>query len=345
MSHAINKGKDFVAVVNGERSEPWHRLGQRVDKAMTAKQAMKLANLDFEVVLQPVFAINPMDEDDALLLPHRYAVVKSGKGHEPEVLGVVGKQYTPVQNSESFDFMDAIVDNMGGAHYDTAGFLRPLKADGTAAAQVFLTIDLGDAGNVFLDPKGANDQLETKLACCTSHDGSLAFTVLLTSVRIVCANTQAIALAGAKNKWVMKHTKFIEGRMKEARDSIGLALKYTEQVGTVGQRLITQQYADREFVKMIQKVFPMAEDPTPRQVTEVNEKWDRLIWLNKSGPNNENIRGTKWCAYQSVTEYLDWYRPVRNAGNNPDLRRATDSAGFGWTQTVKSKTLNLLTAK
>lgn len=343
MAHGINQNKDFVAVVNEGRLEPWHRLGKRVDKAMTAKQAMKLAGLDFEVVKSPIFAINPQDEDDALILPYRYAVVKSGKGHAPEILGVVGSQYTAVQNAEAFAFMDGIVGDIGGAHYDTAGFIRPLKPDGTASAQVFLTIDLEDAGHVILDPKGAHDEMTLKLACCTSHDGSLAFTVLLTWIRIVCANTQGMALRMAKDRWVMKHTSNIAGRMDEARQTIGLTLKYQDEVVKVAEQLIQAPMSNKEFLKFVGQVWPLRADATPRQKTIADERFTRLESIFTSGANNENIRGTKWAAYQSVTEYLDWFRPVRSAANVEDVKRATDSAGFGPTNSKKHKALLMLT--
>ena len=42
------------------------------------------------------------------------------------------------------------------------------------------------------------DPVGLYLAACNSHDGSSAFRLLVTPVRIVCANTQAAAISRAK---------------------------------------------------------------------------------------------------------------------------------------------------
>ncbi len=52
--------------------------------------------------------------------------------------------------------------------------------------------------------------------------------LLLTSVRIVCANTQAAAIAGAKSTYAIRHTAGARVAIHDARSALGLAWRYMD---------------------------------------------------------------------------------------------------------------------
>ena len=84
----------------------------------TAKEAIQVANLDWKVSKIPVFTtVN----GQRLLVPDTFAVVRNDPLNSP-VLGVVSKDYTPLQNAEAFGFFDPIVGE-NAAIYHTAGAL------------------------------------------------------------------------------------------------------------------------------------------------------------------------------------------------------------------------------
>lgn len=345
MGHAINNDTDFLAVVNDQRGEPWHRLGQRAKATFTAQDALIATNMDWDVELLPMFGIKGEgDEQEIIHAGNKYMVVYPDphNGGETTVLGYVGDRYNPVQNREAFAFMDGIVGNIGGAHYDTAGFLRPPRKDGSVMAQVFLTIDLADAGHVVLDPDGAADELNTKMFCFTSHDGSMALTVGESTTRVVCMNTQQMALRSAQRIWKMKHTKNIEGRMDEARQSMSLVLKYVQEMHAEAEKLVHAKFTDSEFNKLIGQVWKMPTDVTKdrRKAQNTEAAHDALRFCWKVSPTIENIQGTKWGAYQAITEYLDWYAPVK-AKQQIDVRRATNAL-IGPSAAKKQRALQLL---
>jgi len=96
---------------------PWHRLGTRLDHPATAAEAITAAGLDYSVDLQPLRTLNDLH------VPRRKAVVRSDTR---QVLGVVSKGYTPIQNRECFNFMDQLAAgdevayHTAGAHSRTA---------------------------------------------------------------------------------------------------------------------------------------------------------------------------------------------------------------------------------
>ena len=64
------------------------------------------------------------------------------------------------------------------------------------------------------------------------NDGSSKYRLLLTSVRIVCANTQSAAIAGAKSTFGIRHTNGARVAIQEARTALGLAWRYMDAFET-----------------------------------------------------------------------------------------------------------------
>ena len=96
-----------LMILNGQASmfyiddTPWHGLGTRLNGPATAKEAIQAANLDWQVSKTPVFTtVN----GQRLLVPDTFAVVRNDPLNSP-VLGVVSKDYTPLQNSDRASFV------------------------------------------------------------------------------------------------------------------------------------------------------------------------------------------------------------------------------------------------
>src|SRR5699024_2486392 len=151
-----------------------------------------------------------------LAVPDAYATVRTHpETGRPDVLGVVGARYQPFPNEQLTGTLDAIVDE-SGAHYETAGSLRQGR-------EVFVTIPLPQTMTV-----PGTDELDLYSAALNSHDGSTAMRLLVSPVRIVCANTQAAALRGARSVYAIRHTSGARGRIAEARAALGLTFTYLD---------------------------------------------------------------------------------------------------------------------
>lgn len=291
-------------VVTGEdgRTEPWHHLGVYVNEAMTAEEALTLARLDWEARLVSVRTMTGTKIDG------RKAVVRDNAEGKEDVLGVVGMKWRPVQNREAFAFCDDLVQAAGDAHYETAGMLRPLYGSGMLGAQTFMTLRRPD---LFLDPNGRNDAISRYLLCANGFDGRRAFTLKITNVRVVCKNTEEMALAGAGDSWKVNHTASVKGRMAEAQKALGLVTDFDTLMVEACEAMIQREITDRQFHSLVADVFPKPDDDagdvTKRRYSETVERLDALY----RGTRNENITGTAWGAYNAVTEFLDWERPGR----------------------------------
>lgn len=206
MAHELDTTNGHVSFANS-RSDHWHRLGQTVGHTMTAREALEAAHMagwnvrkmPLQVPQEPVIDDTGVTTPAPLVVPDFYATVRTNPiNGRLDVLGVVGSKYEPLQNEASCDLLDALVDQSGGAHFETAGALR-------GGRETFVTMKL-PSSMVFDGKDGSKDRTDFYLAALNSHDGSAAFRFLLSPIRIVCANTQSAAIRSAKSSFSIRHT-------------------------------------------------------------------------------------------------------------------------------------------
>ncbi len=72
---------------------------------------------------------------------------------------------------------------------------------------------------------------------------------------------------------------------------------------------------------MTNVLLPTAPDASDRQAKALTEARATLHGLFTTAPTQDSIRGTRWAAYNAITEFADW-GPLRGADPN-HLRRST----------------------
>lgn len=290
------------------RSDAWHHLGTTLPETFTAEQAMErglLGNWDVRKV--PLLA---QVGDRSLEVPGRFATVRDNPvvAGRVDVLGTVGDSYKVIQNEEHAAFLNALVDE-SGAHFETAGAI-----DG--GRKVFLTMKL--PGHMRI---GGVDQIDTYLAAVNSHDGSSAFTLLATPVRIVCQNTLNAAHGAATNVFRIRHSSGAETAMLgAARQALELTFNYLDAFQEDAQRLIQTTMTQTTFEEMIAKEFGAPKDAPAATLTRTDNKLDKMAELFADAQTQEGIRNTAWAGFNALTEYADHFVPTR--GDDRDTARA-----------------------
>ena len=313
----------------------WHNLANRIftkDEEVTTQTMLEEAKLaNWNVRLSPITEHIPESWNDVSTASLVIRDNPFNKG--TDVLATVGKRYKPVQNEELFAFADAIHDANADCRWESAGSLKKGKV-------VFGSVDI--PRTMVLDPQGANDQTKLYLIVWTSHDGSVAVQAAVTPVRVVCQNTLNLAMREAKQSFKIRHTQSVEGRIQVARETLGLALGYFDEFEIEAQALFNQAITDAEFSKLIHTIYPKpAEDSAKVALTKWDNKIVLLDDLYHNSPTNANIKGTKWGAFNALTERLDYYRSGR--GNSETLMAG--ASGFDPLLTAeKNKIKKLISA-
>ena len=332
MAHELERFTDGSASFVSAREHAWHRLGTVLPDGFDAAQAMTAARLGGWNVrkqdLQTV--VLGADGVETVPVPGKFATVRTHpQTGRPDVLGVVGADYTVIQNEQHCDLLDALVDE-SGAHFETAGSLK-------GGRSVFVTMKLPTTMQI-----GGVDPVDLYLAACNSHDGTSAFRLLVTPVRVVCANTQAAAIRRAKACFSIQHTSGASGRVAEARQALGLTFRYVEAFQAEAEKMIQETMTRAQFLDTIAQLWPSEPNPSPRAATNDRKRRYELVSLFTKADTSAAIRGTRWAGYQAITEYADHYAPVAQGRDAADVR-AERTVSSGTVAALKTRAFDLLT--
>jgi phage/plasmid-like protein (TIGR03299 family) len=304
-----------VASFASARVPAWHRLGTVVDHTMRAEEVLRTAHLDNwnvrKLPLQiPAWADKATPQPDAIEIPDRFAIVRDNPIEKRiDYLGVAGSVFHPMQNEETTTFLDAIVEE-SGAHYETAGGLR-------GGREVFVSMKMPQTMDVTLSD-GSTDSTELYVAALNAHDGSAALRLLVTPIRIVCANTAQYALQRAVSSWSVRHTTNMRAAVDEARRALALTFKYEHAFEDEMAALVAKHVDNDTARALLSTVFDVAGAGSERQENARIEHVDSVMTLRGSPTN----RGTGRSAYNllnATTEYIDYFWPSRAKDGTPGV--------------------------
>src|SRR5262245_8147530 len=296
---------------------PWHGLGQRLRGRPTVREAIAASGLDWGVELVPLVT------GDA----HEPAPARAvRRASDRRLLGVVGPAYHALQNRDAFAFFQPLLD-AGLAALHTGGSLCGGKKVWLLARVEREPLVIGDG-----------DEIGKFVLLSNSHDGTTSVRVGFTPIRVVCANTLALAhadTAGGRLIWV-RHTRRLADNLEALREVIDLADR--EFTATAGQyrRLRGRGINQNDLARYVRRVFGIGSGRPNGQQRRILESCFRLVEEGR-GAELPGVRGTLWGAYNAVSEYLGYER-----GRGQDTRLA--SLWFGESARTNHRALEVALA-
>jgi len=285
---------------------PWHGLGNRVDPTVSVDDMLVAAGLDWEVKLRPLFA---QAEDGSMVrLPLRRALVRSS---DNKVMSVTGDMWKPFQNKDALEFFREYTE-AGGAKLETAGSLR-----GGKMVWALASIQEGFTVN-------KTDHSKGYVLLTSPHEVGKSITVRTTAVRVVCANTMALAMNSSAAQYSQNHlSKFDSAAAKE---TIGLAREQIIQAGLDANTLSNLKMSEFDTVRFLAKFFqPMPEtivaendqkqwvDNLLNDPGAIDKKFGEVLWSVQKAPGA--VPGNAWGVLNGVTHWADHV-----AGNKAEAR-------------------------
>lgn len=335
---------------------PWHSLGVRLDNPPTTAEAMAAAGMNWEVATQPLYTRSGVE------VTHR-ATYRVTDGR---ILGVVGPDYTPLQNADAFSFFDPFLA-AGEATIETAGSLK-------GGRRVWVLAKLNRDPSVIVP----GDAIQKYVLLANSHDGTLAGRVGFTPIRVVCNNTLSAAVTGDVSKLLrVRHTKGVKLALEAVRETMNLANATFEATAEQYRGLARKQVNAADLETYIKLVFPTAKvgkaapapkpapivaddggsalesilagyqgvgvttpladiaDETVAQKESRSVEIIRELFEGGQGSQLPGVRGTYWAAYNAVTEYTTHHR-----GRSDENRL---SAMFADGAAINARALNVAT--
>lgn len=286
---------------------PWHRLGRIVRQAPTTEDAIRLAGLDWSVSEQPIYR-NVSNGGPYFVqepISTHKAIVRDSDG---STLGVVGRDYTPLQNKEAFSFFDDFV-KAGECTFETAGSLR--------GGRVIWVLAKINRDPVVITK---DDTVEKFLLLANGHDGSMAVRVGFTPIRVVCANTLAMSVSAGTSRLIrLLHGRNVAMRLDQIHEIIDVANRRFEATAEQYRKLACAEINQKDLEKYVKIVFRKEDIQAHEERKQKN--FDKLMGditrLFEEGRGNQlpGVRGTYWAAYNALTEHLSY-----EAGKSEDGR-------------------------
>lgn len=292
--HTDANGKtSFVAV--GEKA--WHGLGTYVDQAMTAKEAIELGGLDFQVKKKRIQVAGGKP------ISGYWATERQDN---KDVLGIVSDAYHVVQNKDAFAFFDPIIDS-SEAIYQTAGVLGK-------GEKIFITAKLPE------DILVHGEQVENYLLLTSGHDGKSAIQCGFTSIRVVCNNTLNAALSNLQNKVSILHFKGAKEQLAAASKIMGMTSRYTLELNQTFNRMAEVKIDDEQLRTYIELVMKPAKENINKETLQAEystrfiKTVDEIMEFahDHDTQKTDAASGTVWGAYNSISGYFGYMKDYKS---------------------------------
>lgn len=302
MAHELNI-EDGKASMFYTGPEPWHKLGTKLDKPATSVEAIKGANLDWEVTKIPLYGIH----NSNIISSRKFGTVRKDKldSKDCEIFGVVSNQYVPVQNVEAFRFFDSIVGS-GSAIYHTAGALGN-------GERIWILAKLPN--DIVIKNK---DNVEKFLLLSNSHDGTRSVEIKFTPIRVVCQNTLNQALSSDVKPIKISHQGNVVRKLSDSKEILGIVQTTYKEIEQLFNQMSDFRLNNGKADEYFELLFPFPKEiNSEADEKEMNAKKklrENTKYYFESGRGNseESVMGTLWTAYNGVAEYIDHHRKLRN---------------------------------
>lgn len=295
------------------RAKPaWHTINvlndlQIEDKPRQASEVLQLIGESrYEMLpLSFTLGIQQYPVEQMVIIRH-----PEGEETKPQVMGVVGEDYSPIYPSTAAAIWDAKV----GIPVETFGIL----ANG---AKVFISGILPK-----ISVKG--EEVETYLILYSPLTGNEAATGLVAATRVVCQNTLHMALGEGKSNFRVPHSKGAALRLGNwLQDTYRGALESVTILRESYNQLATKKVSDTQIQWIAEQVYKFPNEPKPNDAlltpwAERMESWEyRMDWTRRAhkeinllfngkgyGLDNPELMGTAWYGLQAFSEFATYRR-------------------------------------
>jgi phage/plasmid-like protein (TIGR03299 family) len=294
---------------------PWHRKGLALAKPATMEEALRAGGLDWRVgdidLLTADEPPSPVSMRKAIVRLDRPA------GDEERVLGVAHRGFQPLQNRQGAILFDAIFGR-GEPVYHTGGYLGRGQV-------VWLLAKINKPLSI-----APGDVVQPYALFANSHDGSMAIHIKLTTVRVVCQNTLAIALKEQRfgQGFRRSHHGTFQMHAEAARVFFTATIAELDHVADNFVRLSRAKFSEEQFEAILGALLPeprrpgkVDANPGLRKAWEANVERVRkarkhISDLRQSGRgmNLEGSKGTFWGVLNAVLEFVDHHQKEDKSG-------------------------------
>jgi phage/plasmid-like protein (TIGR03299 family) len=316
--HGLDIKADGTAAFYSKDHPAWWDLdGTHVIKGgySSVTNILDMTGLNWDTVLTPQQGMNPVTGKLDTYMEDYVSNPKTGeisqrpvgyhtrRGDTGEILGAVGRIYTPISNAKAFGFLDELFGDRLMV-CETAGSFRN-------GSKTFFTAELPE--DMIVDPSGFADHIRQYLAVVNTHDGSGLFQAVATPWRMVCKNTERLGIKNAVTKWSVRHTKNAMTNVELAKRTLGLTTAYYAEWIKDETALVAVPFSANQIDALCDQVWGERNADAGKAATTIeNKRRDQVHALFNMEADRCGANG--YAAERAITGYLDHYAALRPRG-------------------------------
>lgn len=298
---------------------PWHGLGNRLARKQPIEVWARQAGMDWRIEETPVCFMS--GQAGTLGAIHSFAEQKVlFRSDTKAPLSVVSSRYQTVQPRAILEFYRDLTE-AGGFELETAGVLKEGRKLWALAKTGQQTVLRG------------GDTVNGYLLLATACDRTLATTAQFTSVRVVCNNTLAIALADGTGAVKVPHRS--QFNPQAVKQQLGIAVASWDSFMVRMRALSERKVRPTQAPDFFRRLLDMPSLATSEAKPQPNDRALRAIQTlydgKGMGADLPSASGTAWGLVNAVTQYADHERRARSADHR------LDSAWFGGGANLKQR--------
>jgi phage/plasmid-like protein (TIGR03299 family) len=293
---------------------PWHGLGNLLTAHQPIETWAKQAGMDWSIQEASVRYMTEANGTSGSIhtFPEHKVLFRSDT---QAPLSVVSQRYQVVQPRDILEFYRDLTE-ISGFELETAGVLK-------GGRKIWALARTGQSMSL-----RGKDVTHGYVLLATACDGTLATTAQFTSIRVVCNNTLAIALANGSGIVKVPHSTSFEP--EAVKKQLGISVSawgdFSDRMKALTERKVKTVEAER----YLWHVFSDANKPIASNERAIAKALSLFDGQGK-GSDLASAKGTAFGLLNAVTEFIDHERRAKSVDHR------LESAWFGQGAAVKQK--------
>ena len=260
-----------------ERQSTFAGIGSEVRSAVTVEEALRLGNLNYRVEKKPIFLA------DGTPIEGRYATTRLS---DDFVYDIVSERYTIVQNSDAFDFINYMSED-----------IQFEKVGETKSGMIYLIASL-EPMNIL------GDTYQPHLCFRNSHNGKFQLSVTICPLRIVCQNQFNICFKESPNTINIRHSRKAPEKLEEASHILKGTADYMRELNSQAEKWANIKVTNEQIEKVLLELFPIdVENMKDYQIERIEEQ--RTLLKNAYNcSDNQNFKNTMWGMINAYSDFI-----------------------------------------
>jgi phage/plasmid-like protein (TIGR03299 family) len=215
------------------------------------------------------------------------AVIRDDNSH---LMGVFSDSYGLHQYGETLvtNLENLIDDNIA---IGSAGLLK-------GGAVAWVSLEMPESIEVVEGFK-----IRPHLLATSSHNGSISTTYKKVTTFVVCDNTYSMALRENGESYSVRHSKYSQVRIQDARDALGIVHRMTEEMTRHIKMLTDVKITDITFEKILDKMVPQPLTEAKMAISRADNKREALRSMWSYDERVAPWRGTGLGVIQAFNTY------------------------------------------